>query len=697
MKDTMNRLIGFLFFFSIIFAGCSDLSSPSSSKEKAEGFVVSGTVSFGTNGAAPSAFFAQNSSARTAVPSFSGLEYTITATPSDGGDSITAKSNPETGTFLLKIPSEGYYNIKAEYADSGIKLSAEKDSEYLTDSTKSLALYASPMVTYDPSSPDSVSPENGSIKLRISNYSSSVKKATVWLEAQGTALSKEINFSAADSYEKFFEVEGGTLIGRNSDGIDVSLTYGNYTAIFEFRDENDEVVYYCTENILVYPGFVTDTWYGDGAHISYGSFVITDELTGNYGKKLTNYVLWNNSSAENKAFYDGSAWSHDSENSGLTVGMQLFSELNEGQSISSPFPETTLNGVQDFCFDENGNLYVLSGGTVYKYRNCFGKYSSAAVGYENIDNALSNMNIGGAPIIDIQYSNGVLWVIFNSRDPDGDVSSTETFNYIAAILSNFDEVGLNTSFTAYTAIASGPIDDTIDCFVVDDGYAYIARNYTTMIEKDGVKQEVQCYNVSKSVLALNEDKPGVGPYSIILNQEGDKNDADITPSDALDITNPGKISVNDMQIVGGNLYVLISTELGAASRTGDSTNPSFYCKGGVVKIPLDSFGTAPACEDWADFANPKVLGWWNEAETQVPIEDSSYYFYCPRKFIARRTNELVIADDGIYNEWDGESLAESTNMNRVVTINLDNPSTDIEFTTVGVMFSGQADSSGYLE
>ena len=528
MKSTKNFLI--LFAFSLIFLtanGCSDLNSDKAGKS--DGIFVSGRVSIPESGAAPSVLASQNHSARTAMPSFKGIQYTVKARPAEGGDQITAKTNSATGTFVLKIPSAGTYSITAEYAGEGIRLSASSRQDLNENSV--INLVAKPEL--ESGTPSGT--EKGSIKLLIKDESSVIKTVKVSMDVSGTSLSKEIDFSA---HSGFFEVSADEYLGKNPDGMDVYLIPGSYMADFEFYDEAGELRYSCLESILVYPGFVTDLWYGNGAHIQGNDFVVTDNLLEKFGRKVTSFVLWNDSEEENRASYStDNGWGNEAENSGLTKGMQIFSDFSDNLTVSEPLPQTSTHGVSDFCFDEKQNLYVLTDGTVYKYKKCFEKYIAA--GSENLSSALNGANMGTASIIDFQYANGVLWVIFNGTDDSPDVTS----NYLAAVKSDFTEENVSTTFSCYVKIVSGDIDitDAIDCFAVHGEYAYIARNY----EAEDNGNTVYCYNVSRAGLSLTEENPGTGLYNITLNMEGSFNDADITP-DVLGISEVRKISVNDM-------------------------------------------------------------------------------------------------------------------------------------------------------
>ena len=77
---------------------------------------------------------------------------------------------------------------------------------------------------------------------------------------------------------------------------------------------------------------------------------------------------------------------------------------------------------------------------------------------------------------------------------------------------------------------------------------------------------------------------------------------------------------------------------------------------------------------------------------QPPENDADFaYFYGPRKFIAKKPDELVIADDGCYYDEENNLLK---NKNRVVTVDLDDELMNI--TDVNVMFTTQVNGCRYM-
>ena len=64
------------------------------------------------------------------------------------------------------------------------------------------------------------------------------------------------------------------------------------------------------------------------------------------------------------------------------------------------------------------------------------------------------------------------------------------------------------------------------------------------------------------------------------------------------------------------------------------------------------------------------------------------HLFGPKKFVAIKPKKLVIADEGlfVYADLDGNGTADAENVNRVVTIDLDNLSTPFVSQNVSVLF-----------
>ena len=176
--------------------------------------------------------------------------------------------------------------------------------------------------------------------------------------------------------------------------------------------------------------------------------------------------------------------------------------------------------------------------------------------------------------------------------------------------------------------------------------------------------------------------------------------------------------ITDMQFLDDYLYVTVcyytSTSNGGPSNSdivNDKVN--FYSNGGVLKFNLKNRFDFDDFESWNN--GEKILGWYKvdfllngkpQGDTTFvpPINQANKYFYGARKFIAKKPDELVIADDGIYLDIDLDNdkivtkVNKIQNMNRVVTVNLANQSisavdVDVSFDAgllVGTVYGLQA-------
>ncbi len=97
------------------------------------------------------------------------------------------------------------------------------------------------------------------------------------------------------------------------------------------------------------------------------------------------------------------------------------------------------------------------------------------------------------------------------------------------------------------------------------------------------------------------------------------------------------VTISDMQLNGSMLYITVYRYDTSVSN------------GGILKFPVDSDTFEPAV--WSqNIPVPKIFGWYkSENETvQPPLNQATKYFYGARKFIAKKPDELVIADDGAF-------------------------------------------------
>ncbi len=168
-------------------------------------------------------------------------------------------------------------------------------------------------------------------------------------------------------------------------------------------------------------------------------------------------------------------------------------------------------------------------------------------------------------------------------------------------------------------------------------------------------------------------------------------------------------SVTDMIIHNGYLYSLLSLTDGAGPYDEGSGDGGFsyslYSYGALVKIKLDDFSISGVTIYGYDDSNCKNFG-GIEATDSKTINFSAYqpasvnapYFFGPKKFVAIKPKELIIADDGYFYYMDGSDFCHK-NVDRLVVYNEDNNELKAYvFNSSNVIkFDNHADSDTQLE
>lgn len=145
--------------------------------------------------------------------------------------------------------------------------------------------------------------------------------------------------------------------------------------------------------------------------------------------------------------------------------------------------------------------------------------------------------------------------------------------------------------------------------------------------------------------------------------------------------------INDMICMEGKVYILWNYK--------SYTSDGIYNYGGILCVDEQN-----ECSQLLPYSTPENLPIitttdpYDETE-EVSVEyqgpSSTNYTSClfgPKKFVAIKPKKLVIADEGlfVYADLDGNGTADAENVNRVVTIDLDNLSTPFVSQNVSVLF-----------
>ena len=660
---------------TVLFASCADIQESKTTASEKNAYVVSGTVSVGgTSGALPSAYLATvtDFAVRSATSSLSQItgsrwgEFTVTAKQGDRVVQGTVSESDNAKAYQIELPLRGEWKLTVAQ-DFYYETSEEKEvlwsvTETVTiqeseqELTKNIVLYP---VLYPDDFEKSVS---GSIDLRMTVPASvtSVEYSSKECDAENAPI---ISGSATVSDEK------ATITSAD-------VPVGIYEVTFVFKDRTGNSVYACTEAITVFGHFVTDTWYGDSAYMQKDTetgaytFVLTEAALSSYGQVDTlsdsDYpiILWNK--AETSETDGRTEWQK---------GYNIFTEIVENQKIGDGKTLGSEN-IKDFCIDaKTQKIYALEKDSadvmsIVKYPS----YAGYAWG-KTLYTAPADTQIYSFTVY-----NDTLWFT-TPADAGTNVSyalyrleNGKPVHYMLTASSDND-----LPFTSAPLLAS---DDeyvyTLTCTTATDGGTFVA----------GADIVVRKCAISHDEKTLTQ----VAEYSTTaatLKLAAEDTTADTT-AEAQKVCSNFKATDFILSNDGSALYALVSDLNGTHSR------------GGLIKFGISVSGDTHRI-DIDSIDDDDVYGWYSENYCAPAVADgqstdttaitdeqkaaAKKCFYGPQKFIARKPDELYIADEGSY-DYD-------TNKNRVVKLNLE----DLSATTivdVDVSFNS-CKNSGFYE
>ena len=353
------------------------------------------------------------------------------------------------------------------------------------------------------------------------------------------------------------------------------------------------------------------------------------------------------------------------DTSTIKTGAQVFSSLEPDLTITNPL-DNSINW-EDFCFSGD-YLFALNIDTLYIYKPEGNGYTLEKT-IELSDTLSSKIGTGQYhSISDIEIHNGYLYFswYYYLEQPDEWI----TVYGIARVkmpddLSNISSWDLETSEWALTdenISGIGVFEVTDNMIFYATGSSLHRRSYT--VTSGGVSEAQP--TGSDGTITLIEPEAKVNWYSI---------------HDSLDLS----LSIKDLQVIGTTLY--------AAVYSHDYN--SRISNGGILKFPVNLDGMQPfEPETWNEsIPVPKILGWYKDnsgMSAPPPLDKAGEYFYGACKFIAKKPDELIIADDGAYFDDENHKLHFKE---RVVTVNLLTES--LSATDVNVTFSCTFSDCGF--
>ncbi len=563
--------------------------------------------------------------ARSATSSFgdlSEIEWNVTAyqLDSDGNPNEDTKRHCSTsGGFALQVPFAGEWYFSAEGFVNENKIAASKESKKVTVTSEGKSDI---LLEAFPLFSEEVT---GSISLTIED-------ATVKLGPLS---------SVTYSGENITDGVGRVSFEENSAAIVLeSVPAGSHEVTFKFYNDDNTELYSCTEVITVFSGFSTDTWYGESSHTHFNEedgsyhFQLDDDLLRGYQPiEVVDYplVLWNLCTE-----YSPSD----------TFAVLSGEQITENVSLTDTGIKLGRGTVKNFCIDSaTQKIYVREDGNIIKY--------PSYAGY-NRGNALTS----DKSISTFCAYNDVLW--YTALDEENNESISYKFyqykNGQTTSFDAFDDMEEAITFTSKPLLASD--DDYLYTLIteVTKESSYVTEA-TFTIKKFALSQESEAQESLTQTTEFTVTATGLGIVETDATSNAKKLCGLFKATDF--------ILSND----GAALYMLISDLDGS------------YSRGGLIKFSNSvSNGTQKITLEEID--GSKVYGWYGDGICAPSASGAENCFYGPQKFIARKPDELYIADEGSY-DYD-------TNGDRIVKLNLKDLSKTV--TDVQVAFNSYNDS-----
>ena len=676
--------------------GCADLNKGKEQIENEGSYLLTGKISLpAESGAVPSLLNAVinnagnstgDSSARTATSSFTqGFnsfkgDFTVTAT----------HIIPETGELVTKT-------CTVETSDDG-EMTYSIQLPYTGEWTLEAVLWG----YIDNSTTESIRFLTGSATIQIEEEKSILSKDILVNPAFASNTSGKISLDIRDETTdpKLYEIKVYELPDEDEEDYILDVTYtdeedaivietsaGSHTYKICFYDSDGNKLYSCLESMVVYSGFVTDTWYGRAPHFELESgkciFVLTDELLENQVNRGnlsiittedgldTPYVLWSSTTCE--GFNDAGT----SEKEGL----QIVSRIDENTTIDNPIRNLEARN-PNFCFGDDGYVYFLENNCIKVCKESYSGYRvEETISFASIDSTLSGSNFSISSNGGPAYYNNSLYFYLSIYDS----STYSTTKYLCKIdLEQRTMIRIESKFTYNGSNYSLSGCLAVDC--TDDNWTLYSKADSESYGGTGLLVKMP-FTLTDTGITLASSAAATDP------------DAPVMECFELSETNFGvnkKLNVSDLQIKDNVLYVL--TNYYAKADSWDNT-PSISA-GGILRFKLDEIdqtGFVPS--DWSD--GVRILGLYTESSgntlevAQPPLNQAEAYFYGPQRFVAIKPKELVIADDGAYIYSD--TIASK---NRVVKVNLEEESLgEMSVTDVNVTYTKSLTDCGgvYLE
>lgn len=646
--------------------GCDNGTNESKKDKETTGIKVSGIINI--DGAGPSLNVSR--SATVSIPAT--ITWIIEAETTDyveGAPRATAYAYTTSNGFDITFATSGTWNISVtgyagEYGDnngdqkidipSGVfpafsgSLPEVNISEDGSEEPLDISVYTNK------------TSGTGIVSLAISDTSGKLQK--------GTAVFTNKLGDFQPIIKEFTFTHGQTSVQESE------VPAGYYTVDLTFEDRIGNVLYACKESVNVYEGLTTNTWYGSAPYLSDDAFVITQELLDAYGAEpvpSTNNVIY----------------TAVSEGGVNTYNYYLIENITLDPELSNSIAETKLN----YCFDADGYFYTF----VYDLNSGYKVISSK---YENaLDIPAEINNLNGITIdrkTNVLYAWHGMGMIYDIYKFPNLISNgtTEYDSVSGGDYSHIDQWFDHSNTTliindgimyAFTGGGAGSSLRNKKLYVVDTAETSPkAKQITLDYESAGltesdidfleitdvIYQEGALYILAREVDAYKSRGALIkyDTFTGFIDVIGHSNDV------------KENTELADVNLKAYYKYDLNNVTYKKPLYTDESLSTPLTISSNTVFIDSDTSEECHICDSL------------NSLYTPSPLSDtlSETEFYGPVRFVAVKPKKLVIADDGIAFYTDLEGVLKYKNVNRIITVDLDSFSMEIE--NVRVSFNGDS-------
>lgn len=520
-----------------------------------------------------------------------------------------------------------------------------------------------------------------------------------------------------------------------------SIIYeGSGSGIIEFKDSNGKTLYSCTESISLIPGFETNTWYWDDENdphyykdsngVTY--FNITQEMLDDYAQ----IEIYQNYSGYNETNYStlpAILFDNDSSSYGYSVFDSIFGNAALTQGL------TLANGrkVLDFAIapiDSNDKIAPATTRQYYYTKttqqiftieaDSSGKkvlvmYPSYA-GYDSGE-VIATVGESNEEVLSVYAAyDGYIYLLLGTKETNARYIGSVTAIKRVCVRQNEsfhtrdENFGSIQKFEFYKDIDDGNGGTTEEDVTIGQAtlfeseriksYKLTAYNanydsymYLSYINVSGNTSSLYCQRIaipnSTNAETIRLNVTAIENYNMFLstvtNDSGKFFNSYVSDATIALTASEATSSQGTITTFKGDLYIAIHAPAGVSNSYGGIVKVSDIASAATVWNPSTNQNLFEAIGGGA-----RIRGWYNDTTDNNPYSETNekLYFYGPSKFIARKPDELVIADEKSY-KIDNE---HGNNEDRVVKIKLEdftNPATEMTVIPVSTKFSWKIEVS----